>query len=144
MMENPSAHANTVKRNRNWRNSENGKVTEMVYSQSELGKKSRRAAIKRYEQTFIGYVNKYTATAKRRAARIQRTPAWLTDTDRERIKNEYKLAAILSKIERVRWTVDHIIPLQGDFVSGLHVPSNLKAMRFIENCSKGNKFGVNP
>jgi len=143
-MENPSAYANAVKRNRKWRNSENGKATEMAYSQSESGKESRRTAIKKYEQTFVGYVNKYTSTAKRRAARIQRTPTWLTDTDRERIKNEYKLAAILSKVEGVRWTVDHIIPLQGDFVSGLHVPSNLKAMRFIENCAKGNKFEVAP
>ena len=142
MMDNPSAHENAVKRNRKWRESEKGKATEIAYSQSELGKKSRREAIKKYERTFIGYVNKYTTVAKRRAARIQRTPTWLTAVDHERIKNEYKLAALLSRIEGTKWTVDHIIPLQGNFVSGLHVPSNLKAMRFIENCSKGNKFEV--
>jgi DNA-directed RNA polymerase subunit M/transcription elongation factor TFIIS len=142
MMNNPSAHENAIKRNRKWRESDKGKATELAYSQSKLGKKSRRQAIKKYEKTFIGYVNKYTTVAKRRAARIQRTPAWLTDIDRERIKNEYKLTALLSKIEGTKWTVDHIIPLQGEFVSGLHVPSNLKAMRFVENCSKGNKFKV--
>ena len=143
-MTNPKAYANRINRMQRYRMSEQGKTTQKTYSQSELGKKSRRKAIKKYEKTFVGYINKYTTTAKRRAARIQRTPAWLTDIDHERIKNEYKLAALLSKIEGTKWTVDHIIPLQGKFVSGLHVPSNLKAMRFIENCSKGNKFEVKP
>ena len=142
MVNNPSAHENAIKRNRKWRESEKGKATELAYSQSELGKKSRRQAIKKYEKTFIGYVNKYTTTAKRRAARIQRTPTWLTDIDHERIKNEYKLAALLSKIEGIKWTVDHKIPLQGKLVSGLHTPSNLQVMRASENYAKRNKFEV--
>jgi len=139
---NPLACANSVRRNRKWRATEKGQNTEKEYAQSIAGKHSRSTAIKKYEQTFNGYVNKYAATAKRRAAKIQRTPIWLTAIDKERIKNEYKLAALLSRIEGVKWAVDHIIPLQGNLVSGLHVPSNLKAMRFIENCSKSNKFEV--
>jgi hypothetical protein len=48
-----------------------------------------------------------------------------------------------SKVTGEPWHVDHIIPLQGKLVSGLHVPSNLQAMRGIENISKKNKFEVN-
>jgi len=137
---NPTAYANRIARMKKYRHSEKGKIAEKAYSQSEIGKASRKAATKKYHQTPQGHINKYVTTAKRRAGRLQRTPAWLNDIDRERIKNEYKLAALLSKIEGVKWTVDHIIPLQGDLVSGLHVPSNLQVMRASENFSKHNKF----
>jgi hypothetical protein len=82
----------------------------------------------------------YAAT--RRAIKLQRTPAWLTEIDKERIQNEYKLAALQTKITGEPWHVDHIIPLQGEYVSGFHVPSNLKAIRGKDNISKHNKFEI--
>jgi len=78
----------------------------------------------------------------RKAAQKYRTPLWLNDIDHERIKNEYKLANILSKLTGQKWEVDHVIPLQGDFVSGLHVPSNLKAIPAFYNRSKHNKYAI--
>jgi hypothetical protein len=78
--------------------------------------------------------------AKRKAAQLQRTPAWLTDIDFERIGNEYKLAALLTKLTNSPWHVDHIIPLQGKMVSGLHVPSNLRVLPAEENIRKSNIF----
>jgi len=80
--------------------------------------------------------------AARRALKIQRTPAWLTEIDKERIENEYQLAALQTKITGKPWHVDHIIPLQGELVSGLHVPSNLMAMLGSKNISKHNNFEV--
>ena len=138
---NPTAHANAIKRNRKWRATEKGQNTEKKYAQSIFGRQSRATAIKKYEQT-TGKASKIARTAARRAAQMQRTPVWLTDIDRERIVNEYRLAVLLSKVESVSWTVDHRIPLQGKLVSGLHVPGNLQVMRASENYAKRNKFEV--
>ena len=76
----------------------------------------------------------------RKAAQKHRTPAWLTDIDYERIANEYKLAALLTKVTGQKWEVDHIIPLQGKTVSGLHVPGNLRAIPAAQNRSKYNQY----
>jgi len=38
------------------------------------------------------------------------------------------------------WTIDHIVPLQGKEVSGLHTPKNLQALPLGDNASKGRSF----
>jgi hypothetical protein len=78
--------------------------------------------------------------AKRRAEFLNRIPAWLTDEDRSIIRQKYRLAAELSRTTGVQWHVDHIIPLCGKTVSGLHVPSNLQVIPAKENMSKGNRI----
>lgn len=69
--------------------------------------------------------------AKRRAKKYSATPSW---ADLDQIKNIY---ANCPK----GYHVDHIIPLQGVLVSGLHVPENLQYLPAKENISKGNKYG---
>ena len=101
---------------------------------------------KRIEQNKR-YASKYpykivAKTVKYTSAKDKRTPVWLTDIDFERIETQYKLAAILTKLWGEPWHVDHIIPLRGKMVSGLHVPSNLQVIRGIENSRKNNKFEV--
>lgn len=81
------------------------------------------------------------ATAKRKAAKIQRTPLWLTNDDFWMIEQAYDIASIRTKMLGFCWHVDHIIPLQGKKVSGLHVPTNLQVIPGTENCSKGNRYG---
>jgi len=60
-------------------------------------------------------------------------PVWLNEAQRQEIKDWYALAAATGL------TVDHIIPLQGENVCGLHVPWNLQLLTAKENASKGNK-----
>ena len=69
--------------------------------------------------------------ARYRTSKINRTPAW---ADLEEILDVYQEAKYFSMV------VDHIIPLQGRLVSGLHVRENLQLLTNEQNCSKGNKF----
>ena len=80
--------------------------------------------------------------AMHRAVKLQRTPAWLTDFDRLRIKCLYSVAAMLTRENKEPWHVDHVIPLQGKLVSGLHTPSNMRVLRGSENIAKNNRFEV--
>lgn len=83
-------------------------------------------------------VARYAST--RRASIIQRTPAWLTSKDFELIEMEYLIAQYLSRETGVPHHVDHIFPLVGRYVSGLHLPANLRVLPGHENLRKGNKW----
>ena len=80
--------------------------------------------------------------ANRRCAKMQRTPAWLTPEDFEAIEAIYRWAKIQELLTGVAHEVDHEIPLQGDLVSGLHVPGNLRVITASENRSKSNIWHV--
>jgi len=83
----------------------------------------------------------YEKTATRRASKLERTPSWLTEDHKEDIRDLYKLARKLEKLCGAKYHVDHIVPLQGKDVSGLHVPWNLQLLEASMNLSKGNKYG---
>lgn len=82
------------------------------------------------------------SNAKRRANVKNRTPLWLTEFDRLKIKCYYQVASMRSKESGQNWHVDHIIPLQGKNVCGLHVPNNLQIIPAIENMRKNNHYEV--
>jgi len=78
--------------------------------------------------------------AFRRAKVREATPLWLTKEHRHQIALVYKEALRLSKEKCVMYHVDHIVPLAGKAVSGLHVPWNLQAIPAVENHRKSNKL----
>jgi len=81
-------------------------------------------------------------SARKRATKLKRVPCWLTKQDFESIKEIYLEAKELSDKEGKKYHVDHIIPLRGKYVSGLHVPSNLRILLAEENMAKSNKFYI--
>jgi len=70
---------------------------------------------------------------KYRAARKKATPPWLTPEHINEIRQVYKEAKRLSLETGIPYEVDHIVPLAGKIVSGLHVPWNLRAIPKTEN-----------
>lgn len=82
----------------------------------------------------------YTKTARRRAARISRTPVW---ADQVAIKSYYDVCSFFNELNGyIKYHVDHIVPLQGKNVSGLHVHHNLRVILATENLSKNNRFEI--
>lgn len=77
---------------------------------------------------------------KRHATKKQRTPKWLAKPHFKEIEAFYIEASIRTKETGIKHHVDHIIPLQGENVSGLHVPWNLQILTASENISKGNRI----
>lgn len=85
----------------------------------------------------------YATNAKRRADQINRTPSWLTENDLLLIREFYNMAVFKSTTTGITHHVDHIIPLKGETVSGLHVPNNLRVITGKENMKKNNRFKEN-
>lgn len=78
--------------------------------------------------------------AARRAKHMKRKPKWLTREDFEAMRAIYKLAQVYQELTGEKFHVDHIYPLLGEFVSGLHVPGNLQILPAIENMKKKNRY----
>jgi hypothetical protein len=66
----------------------------------------------------------------------------LTEDDLWLIAEAYDLAALRTRALGIEFHVDHIIPLRGKKVSGLHVPQNIRVIPGVENMRKTNKFEV--
>lgn len=77
---------------------------------------------------------------KRKMTVKQATPTWLSELDELFIKEIYSLAVLRSEALGVEYHVDHIIPLHGKNVCGLHVPSNLQLLPASENLRKRHLY----
>lgn len=77
-------------------------------------------------------------TAGRRFALKRASPPWLTDLDRAAMVDFYRVAQTVTKLTGVKHEVDHIFPLNGETVSGLHTPWNLQLLTRAQNRAKAN------
>ena len=70
----------------------------------------------------------------------ERCPKWLTSEQHAEIEKYYFVARWLTDQSGIKHAVDHIVPLHGENVCGLHVPWNLQVLTLSENSAKGNCF----
>ena len=68
----------------------------------------------------------------------QATPKWLSNEDHKKIDDVYTTANIIRQSFDCQIAVDHIVPLKGKIVCGLHVPWNLCIRSKSDNSSKNN------
>ena len=90
-----------------------------------------------YYKNNRGKVN--ARNSKRRADKLRATPQWLTPKQKQEIQDIYIECSRMSKGD-IKYEVDHIIPLKGKTVRGLHVPWNLQILTRTENARKNNKL----
>jgi hypothetical protein len=148
---NNRAYAVTYNKNRYATKKE--QITQQVKAYRELNiDKLRESGRKHYHEHREKYLensklwarkNKGICNAKsreREIAKMKRTPKWLSKDDRWVIKEIYTLSALRTELFGFAWHVDHIIPLRGTSVSGLHVPSNLRVVPASVNISKRNTY----
>jgi hypothetical protein len=101
----------------------------------ERNKEARSVSYAEWARNNKHIVN--ALVARRNAAKLRATPAW---ADQASIREFYERAAELTKLTGVRHEVDHIYPLQGEFVCGLHCEFNLQILTKTENIRKGNRM----
>jgi len=82
--------------------------------------------------------NAFETERKRRRANRIKNADLLNKAERAEIQGFYDFCSIFKGFE-----VDHIVPLNGATVSGMHVPWNLQVLPISVNRSKGNKFVAN-
>jgi len=117
-------------------NIEKRRAKNAVWAQKNPKKVSISRTI--WQKSNRGKVN--ALWAKRHAAKLQATPSWLNELQIPEIESFYVEAARLTKETGIAHHVDHIVPLQGKEVRGLHVPWNLQILTAEENHKKGNKI----
>jgi CRP-like cAMP-binding protein len=100
----------------------------------EANKEQAAARKKDWVARNRGKVNAFNKARKVRA--LMAMPPW---ADREKIETVYRIAEEFKALG-LDVHVDHIIPLQGKTVSGLHVHDNLRVILASDNISKGNKL----
>lgn len=104
--------------------------------------KKNREKILEYKSAYqkIHRHKKNAVEAKRHTSKLQRTPSWLTQDHLDAIEYFYWLSRDLYLSTGEKYNVDHIVPLQGKNVCGLHVPWNLQVLPSDLNIAKGNKY----
>ncbi len=125
-------------RSKKWRD-ENKEIVKAASLAYRLNNKEKvKQSMKKWMQENQGKV--IANIAKRRIAKIKRTPKWLTAEQIKQIQHIYLEAKMLEVETGIKHHVDHILPLQGKLVSGLHVPENLRVIPAVENHRKFNHY----
>lgn len=99
-----------------------------------------KARVRKWTENNRGKSNAIKKAYK--LAKSRACPSWVYNDKslRREIDEVYKMAEDMTNKTGILHHVDHVVPLRGKDVSGLHVPWNLQVLPGSENCSKSNKF----
>lgn len=122
-------------RGRNWRLKNKEKEKQQRRNRYEINKDRLLSLSEAYRKANM---KKYAFYAgSRRSSKLNATPCW---ADINEIMAFYIEAEQVSKSTGQPHEVDHIVPLQGKTVCGLHVACNLQVLPLEMNRSKSNRY----
>ena len=93
-----------------------------------------------YAKNRSAYVNN---AASRKQHIAQATPRWFDDLHALVLREAYDLAKLRAGATKINWDVDHVVPLRGRNVCGLHVLQNIAVIPRTLNNFKRAKYCVN-
>lgn len=152
---------NIAKKQAEWRKENldkvNGYTRAYYYRQKEKGVVRKRNTDKdradgrersrKWYHNHPEYIKQYSArnrpkintiASHRRALKLKATPKW---ADKEEIKKIYEMADFMTRYTGIAHHVDHVYPLKGKTVTGLHTHTNLRVIPAKLNRQKSNKIG---
>lgn len=104
----------------------------------EKNKERHLANAARWKKENAGKVNH--TCMMRHSDKMLRVPKWLTTADKQAMDAIYNQCRSMNEEAGfIKYHVDHVMPLRGKTVSGLHAPNNLQILLASVNCSKQNK-----
>lgn len=105
-------------------------------------KQSKREVVKEYRKSYQKSNRDLFRhhNMKRYATKKSATPNWLTEEQLSAIAAIYSHARDCELVSGERYHVDHIVPLQGENICGLHVPWNLQVLPADINIRKSNHY----
>ena len=121
-----------------WRDANKDKQTAAIQAWRESNPERTAAMYRDWAERNRDKVN--AKWMKRDASKKNRTPSWLTLDEHWMMEQAYDIAAKRTQMLGIQFHVDHIVPLQGKTVSGLHVPWNLQVIPAKFNQQKSNHF----
>ncbi|MFZ4708219.1 MAG: hypothetical protein ACOYMH_00065 [Zwartia sp.] len=107
------------------------------YEKTLKGIEARKKQLTKYKKVNAAKVN--AKNNNRRADKLLRTPKWANLLEIESI---YKECQKISKETGILHHVDHIVPLKGKIVSGLHWEDNLQIIPAKLNMQKNNSWRI--
>lgn len=122
---------------RNWRDANRDRVRQ--HSKQWRDKNLDRAREAERAWAKENAEKKAAKDARRRASELNATPRWLTNGHHRSIEAIYSAARTLTEKTGIQHEVDHVVPLRGKLVCGLHVPWNLQVISRAANRRKLNK-----
>jgi len=118
------------------KNREQIRITNAKWKQKNL--LLARNLTAKWKKLNPGKVN--AKSKERRLAVKNAIPKWVGKDELWLIEEAYNLCQLRSRMLKIQFHVDHIVPILGKNVCGFHSPDNLQVIPAIENWRKGNRL----